>query len=249
MSWESPPIELVLQEGQVHLWRAALDQPPSSVERLEATLAPDERARAARFHFERDRSRFIAGRGILREILGRYLAEEPARIQLAYGEHGKPRLSAPAGGARLEFNLSHTRGLALYAITRRSPIGVDVEYLRPVPDAARIVDRFFSECEQADYRRLSAEVQLIGFFNAWTRKEAYVKALGLGLGYPLHAVEVSMAPGAAVRFLRIDGNSLAAGWSLIAVSPAPGYTAAVAVAGDQLALQHWQWSLVAREIA
>ncbi|MBV8883220.1 MAG: hypothetical protein JO235_04370, partial [Chroococcidiopsidaceae cyanobacterium CP_BM_RX_35] len=127
--WEHPPPELTLLSKDIHVWRASLDQPISCVQQLAQTLCAEEGTRAERFYFEQDRQRFIVGRGLLRAILGRYLSVEPSQIQFHYGPRGKPALSLACGGSWLRFNLSHSQGLAVYAVTRDREIGIDIEHI------------------------------------------------------------------------------------------------------------------------
>ncbi|MBN1891064.1 MAG: 4'-phosphopantetheinyl transferase superfamily protein [Thermoflexales bacterium] len=226
--WCEPPAELSLTNDEVHVWRAALDPPADSVRQLAQTLSPDEGERAARFHFERDRRRFIAGRGVLRALLGRYLGLEPERVCFRYGPRGKPRLADVDDAPR--FNLAHSHELALYAFALDREIGVDLEHVRPMPDAGQIAARFFSPGENAAWLALPESQRLEAFFNCWTRKEAYLKACGDGLARPLDQFEVSLAPGEAAALLRVPGQEEeAARWWLHALEAADGYIAAMAV--------------------
>ncbi|HLF66950.1 MAG TPA: 4'-phosphopantetheinyl transferase superfamily protein, partial [Gammaproteobacteria bacterium] len=181
--WLLPSTDLTLLPHQVHIWHAALDQPPEIVQHLATFLADDEHARAGRFHFERDRKRFTVGRGVLRLILSRYLKISPAEMQFGYGAQGKPCLADPSGNG-LQFNLSHSHELALYAFTYHRQIGIDVEYLRPMPDLEAIAARFFAAQETETLLNLPTTQQVEGFFNCWTRKESYIKAIGQGLTMP-----------------------------------------------------------------
>jgi len=241
--WDPGPADVTLTADVVHVWCATLDQPATRLEQLWHTLTRDERLRADRFHFERDRRRFIAGRGLLRTILGRYLRCEPARIPLGYGPHGKPALSAmPAGGLTLQFNLSHSQNLVLYALTCGRRIGVDVEHIRPIPEAEHIARTLFSAREYAMLQSLPPDKRILGFFNCWTRKEAYIKAWGDGLAHPLDQFDVSLIPGEPARLLSTrEDTRIAAHWSLRALTPASGYVAALAVEGSRWHLACWQW--------
>lgn len=253
--WEEPPTDLVLLNDEVHVWRASLDQPAACVQRLAQTLSADERLKAERFYFERDRLHFIVGRGLLRTILGRYLGLEPSRLHFAYSAYGKPSLDPkgfenPLGlalcyfdWAQYRFNLAHSHGLALYAITREREIGVDIEYVRPIAKADQIVEQFFSARERAVFCTLSASQKPEAFFNCWTRKEAYIKAIGDGLTQPLDQFDVSLAPGKPAKLLSAAGDLQASRrWFIHALTPAPGYVAAVAVKGHgYLQPSGWQF--------
>ena len=199
--------------GEVHLWLLSLDQPLRPLAELYITLDMAEQVRAARFHFAHDRSRFIAGRGQLRAILAAYAGTAPRGISFAYGDAGKPYLAATAAGQPVQFNLSHCGGSALLAITRDDPVGVDIEAVRALPDAAEVAKAQFSPAEHAAWRQLPSDQRADGFFACWTRKEAVVKALGGGLSIPLDSFEVSVDPAGPARLISIDDGD-AAHWSL-----------------------------------
>jgi 4'-phosphopantetheinyl transferase len=173
------------------------------------TLSPTERHRARRFRFERDRRRFIVARGRLREELAARLGVRPERVALEYGENGKPRLA----GRELHFSVSHCDDVALLAFSKDAEIGVDVEAIRPVREADAIAVQFFSPLEHAGYAALAPRDRLLGFFRVWTRKEAYVKALGVGFSMALERFDLSVAP---------------RGWHLQSFFPLPGFIASLA---------------------
>ena len=242
--WLLPPADLTLSPHQVHIWRAALDLPPEVVQQIGTFLADDERARARRFHFERDRRRFTVGRGVLRLILSRYLKIIPDEIQLSYGPQGKPYLSEPPLPGSLLFNVSHSHELALIAFTDHREIGIDVEYLRPMPDLEAIATHFFARQETETLLNLPTNQQIEGFFNCWTRKEAYIKAIGQGLTMPLDQFDVSLAPGQPAAMLNNYQNpDEVSRWSLTAFVPASNYVAAVAVEGNDWQPAFFQWTL------
>jgi 4'-phosphopantetheinyl transferase len=233
---------LALSCNDVHLWRASLEQPLPSISRLAATLSDDEHGRASRFRFERDRRRFIVGRGVLRTILGGYLSIEPGQLQLRYGRYGKPYVIQEPAGEDLRFNLAHAQDLALYAFTRGREIGIDLERVHPMPDADQIAARFFSARENAVYQALPSDQRQGAFFRCWTRKEAYIKALGEGLSRPLDQFDVSLAPGETARLLHVEGHPAeTARWSFKALVPASGYEAALAVEGHDWQLACWHY--------
>src|SRR5262249_6099605 len=153
------------------------DPQAGTLARLYETLSADERQRAAGFRFERHRSRFIASRGFLRLILGAYLGMLPEAVKFTYGLNGEPGMD----GDRVQFNASHSEDRALYAIALDAPIGVDLEWMRPSLDFDQIARSFFSPVEWAEYRVIPPDRQTEAFFRCWTRKEAFIKATGLGL--------------------------------------------------------------------
>ncbi len=242
--WSPPPADLVLSSDQVHVFCACLDQPASRLQELAQTLSESEQVRAERFYFEQDRKRFTIGRGLLRTILGCYLDIEPSQVQFCYGSKGKPALAPSCGRGAIRFNLSHSQGLALYAVTSEREIGVDIEHVRPLPEAEQIVKRFFSARENAVFCTLPPNQKQEAFFNCWTRKEAYLKAIGDGLARPLDQIEVTLAPGEVARLLSIaDEPHTAESWSLQQLTPASSYVAALVVEGSGWHLGCWQWML------
>ena len=242
-SWDSPPKTLLLPNNAVHVWRASLHVSASELRAFEDTLAVDERARAERFHFQKHREHFMAGRGLLRHILSRYLDREPDQLRFCYNTYGKPTLTEETGAEGLCFNLSHSHGIALYAVTRHREIGVDIEYFRPDVEVEKLAERFFSPREAAVLRALPEHLRKEGFFNCWTRKEAYIKAEGKGMAIPLSAFDVSLTPGEPAVLLRSQNHPHETShWSLQALSPAPGYAAALAVKGHDWDLKCWQWA-------
>jgi 4'-phosphopantetheinyl transferase len=242
INWPPPTAFSPLAGMDVHLWAAPLDLPAASLAAFASTLSPDEQARAARFHFERDRDRFIAGRGFLRAVLGRYLQTDPSQLKFAYSPRGKPTLAASPGN-ELHFNLAHSAGLALLAVTCACPLGVDVERIRPLRDAEGIIERFFSPRESTTLKTLRADQKPVAFFNLWTRKEAWLKATGDGIGESLNQSEVSLLPDEPARFLSILGDTqAAAAWTLEDLNPADGFKAALAAPALDLDLRCWRWA-------
>src|SRR6266566_3639927 len=201
---------------------------PQAVRASAALLSDAERHRARRFAFGRDARRFIVARARLRELLAARLGVEADSIEFEYGAHGKPVLSRPFAGSDLHFNVSHCDDVAAYAFSCGHTIGIDLEAVRVISDADDIAARYFSRRENTTYRTLNPRDRPLGFFNCWTRKEAFVKALGDGLSLPLDRFEVSLAPGEPARILRVGhtpGDDC--GWRLASFSPAPGFVAAV----------------------
>jgi len=240
--WEVPPAAIGLGCDEVHVWRAVLDQLAVCLPGLWRTLAEDERARANRFRFQRDRDHYSAARGSLRAILGRYLGVEPGQLQFCYNPHGKPALARGPGGDGLRFNLSHSHGLALFAFARGHELGIDVERIRPEVASEQIAERFFAPGEVAALRALPDHLRTTAFFRCWTRKEAYIKALGKGLAIPLAQFEVSLAPEEPPALLRTQPDPReAARWTLQELDPGSGYAAALAVEGHGWRVRCWEW--------
>jgi 4'-phosphopantetheinyl transferase len=242
VDWYEWPIQTSNQtigQNDVEVWCASLDA-PDEAGRAERWLSPDERQRAARFRFDQDRQRFILHRGILRALLGRYLAVHPRELAFMSGPNGKPALASPFAARGLRFNLSHSQNLALYAFALDREVGVDVEAIRPLDDVEGIARRYFSRAENAALERIVPVQRSEAFFNCWTRKEAFLKATGEGLDRPLDSFDVSLAPGEPARLLA-TGEPTGA-WSLHDLAPAPGFRAAVAAAGEDWTIHCWRWT-------
>ncbi len=232
-----------LAPTEVHVWCASLDQPPIPCDELAEWLSPDERAHACRLRTEQSRNRYITSRGLLRVLIGGYLRVEPAGVQISYGPYGKPNIDSARGAPLLQFNLSHSEGLVLYAFASRWRVGVDVERIQPISDLDTIIERFFSHRDAAQMRALPAGPRLDAFFTAWTRKEAYLKALGEGLARPLQGLEVSIMPGEPAQLLCVDGDHNETGrWRVEELRPAADYTAALVV-------ETLDWDLILRPLA
>jgi 4'-phosphopantetheinyl transferase len=212
---------------EIHVWQAALDRGEEILGQLEVTLSPEEKARADRFHFANDRNRFVVARGLLRELLGRYLHQAPAGLEFSYGQHGKPSLSGENALSGLSFNLSHSSGLVVYAFAKKRNLGIDVEQVQRENAGEDIAKRYFSAREVNDLRTLPQEARVEGFFHCWTRKEAYLKATGMGLQIPLDSFAVSLLSSQPVQFL----GGVEPCWNLAAYHPADGYVAAVVYDG------------------
>lgn len=228
-------MSLTLTETEIHVWQANLARSSNDCQQLAQTLSADEKARAERFRFPRDRDRFIVSRGTLRTLLGRYLNTSPDRVQFRYGDKGKPALAEPLASIGLEFNLSHSEDLMVCAIAHQQPIGIDLEYLRPIADLENLTQRFFTPREHAAIHALEGDRCLRSFFQHWTCKEAVLKAAGNGL-MSLSAIEVCLQHDTA-KLVHHDDASVPV-WSLQLFTPAPGYVGAVAINVPERALIH-----------
>ncbi|MEZ4868234.1 MAG: 4'-phosphopantetheinyl transferase superfamily protein [Caldilineaceae bacterium] len=219
---------------EVHIWSIKLEQDAQSG-RFAELLSADEAARAARFYFARDAQHYTVGRATLRLILSHYLGMPPTILRFVYNSYGKPGLLANQNPAGLTFNLSHSGGRALCAVTYGHAIGIDLEEMRAL-DYLAMAATVFSPYEQAVLHNLPVAQQATAFFNGWTRKEAYIKAHGQGLSMPLADFDVTLAPDEPVRLVATRPDPTEAQrWSLYGWSPAEQWVAALAVAG-----QGWQ---------
>ena len=242
-TWSLPPPVLDLESHQVDVWRARLDLPMDSLKTLEATLSADEIERADRFHLPADKDRFITAHGCLRDILARYHHWDPAQLSFSANDYGKPVLSSVPSERKMDFNLSHSNDFALVAVTSERKVGIDLERVRQGISAQVIARQYFSQSEFSELMALPSEQREIGFFNCWTRKEAYIKAQGLGLSLPLESFDVSLGPNEPVilRATRPDPQE-AARWKLLSLEVSPDYAAALAVEGHGLEFRFWDWN-------
>jgi 4'-phosphopantetheinyl transferase len=248
-SWAPPPTRLSLAAGDVHLWRAALDRPPAEIEALVRLLSVDEAARAARFHARRDRCRYVAARGLLRTILGRYLGAEPARLRFSYTcacgdprcrpERRKPALAPEWEGATLRFNLSHADDLAVYAVARDREVGVDVERLRADLDYAALATYSLATDEAEAVRSLPPDRQPAAFLAIWTRKEAYLKGRGVGLTAEPEPGIVQRPRDAAAGMGDGEDEMIGSSWRVRPVAIEADYVAALAVDGPIGRISRW----------
>jgi 4'-phosphopantetheinyl transferase len=220
LNWSLPPPDCALSDDEVHVWVADIEQ-NSKLQELAKTLSQSEEERAVRFRFKPDRKKFIAARGVLRSILSRYAKIPAAEIQLDYEPKGKPILANSSQFENLAFNLSHSGGLAVYAITKNRQVGIDLENEQAFSDVDSIAARFFLEEEQAALKFLQSPEKEKMFFRYWTCKEAQLKCSGEGFS-------------AAETKTLFDGR-------LLELQPAEGYIASLAVRGKPFTLKTWQW--------
>ena len=207
-------------------------------------LSTDELERAGRFRFERDQKRFIVARGILRKILGRYLEMNPHKLRFEYTSHGKPVLATNSGYDTLRFNLSHSGAFALYAVTRGRNIGIDIERVRDDIDVEQIARRYFSQGEISSLERIHKNKRSGVFFQYWTRKEAFIKATGEGISFPMEQCDVSLISGRGLSPITLPGdNRESSYWYGQDLFPGRGYAAAIAVDGGDWDLSCWHYSV------
>ena len=234
-----PDAALGLGEDEVHVWRLPLALRREALAALARTLDAEERARAARFHFDRDRTAYTATRGALRTLAGSYLGRRPEELELGYHAKGKPFLAAP--GAPLRFNVSHSGELALLAFAQGRELGVDVERRRDMRDLLSLARTSFSANEYAALCRLPPEVHLTAFFATWSRKEAFIKATGEGVSQ-LEDFDVTVRADEPARLLRVPGPPpVHPRWWLLDLPAIPDYAAALVVEGDGLRVDCWDW--------
>lgn len=220
----------------VHIWYARLDPPDSVIAQMEQTLSGDEWARLRRFHFARDARRYAVRRGVLRHLIGNYLAIPPAEVPFAYGPQQKPALAEPLAGTGLHFNLSDSGEMAIYAFAVGQAIGVDIEEHRDYPDARQLAQRFFSPAEAEWLEQQPGAQTSLAFLRCWTCKEAVVKALGDGLMAPLQ--EFTVAHWQTPPRLLWPTASIT-DWSIHLLNPPPNCSAALTATGPITAIQEY----------
>lgn len=219
------------------LWLLRLNSTEPDRGLLRTVLNAEENARADRFHFDRDRRRFIAARGQLRMILGRYLSRDPQAITFSYGPRSKPHVAESVG-----FNLSHSDHLAVVTVAQDRNVGVDIEAIRTMKERDRIAGRFFSARENEALLSIPESERTEAFFRCWTLKEAYVKGTGDGLAQPTESFDVAFGHGERTELLRVDGKpEEASRWKLIEFSPAPNFVGALAVEGHEWELRRFEF--------
>jgi 4'-phosphopantetheinyl transferase len=227
-----------------------LDTRPETVRAMAELLSAEELRRAGRYDFERDRRRFIVARAHLRQLLAIRVMTQPEAVELVYGRNGKPALARRSGNMDWRFSVSHRDEMAVFAFSLGREVGIDIEAIRDVRDADAIVSGFFSRSEQEAYLALDPGEKMLGFFNCWTRKEAFLKALGQGLSHPLDCFDVSLAPGEPARILRvINTPGCDCGWCLESFCPSPGFVAAVVTERQGLGVEGAASSPVSSRLA
>lgn len=227
-----------LPPDEVHVWCLSFALSEGQLARLGEVLTDDERERAGRYLHVPTRNQFVAARACLRLLLGSYLGADPTRLRLTQTNTGKPVLAD--GG--LHFNVSHSGEVGLIALDGRGEVGVDVERVRAYPGNLDMADRYFTPGEVAALRRLPLGAREQAFYHVWTRKEAFLKATGLGLSYGLERFEVSVPPDDPARILHIDGDRQAAArWSMTALEPSEGYVGTLAVQSAGRRVRLWRF--------
>lgn len=241
MMWLNAPDHLTLSEDEVHIWRASLDLDEYFQSSFLKVLSPDENYRAQKFRFAKDNRNFIAARGILRSLLGKYLKISPAEISFQYSKFGKPGI---ADNNSLQFNISHSQNIALFAFTKKFPVGVDVELVNHDIEVKDIATKFFSANEIMNLLALPEQEQTLGFFNCWTRKEAFIKAVGEGLSFPLDKFEVSLELGKPANLLATHWEPEAVSkWSMYSISPGANFVGSLAIEGLVEKVNFWNWQM------
>ena len=237
MCWKTPEPTAFILNKNVHIWQIRYDECTKHLVEIKSFLSGAEIKRAMKFHFKIDQNRFIVTRGLLKKILSRIISEPVGKISFNNNEYGKPYLKK---NDLPFFNVSHSGNLGLIAITNISEIGVDVEQYRINETTEDIARRFFSKDEVKSYLSLDLKQRQEGFFNCWTRKEAFIKAMGMGLSLSLQTFDVTLKPGEEVRLLNVRFKSEnASNWILQDIRVDPGYAAAFALKAQNIEINYW----------
>ena len=229
-----------LNEDSLHIWFVSLRQSDAQAAKMYTLLSEDERERVQKFCIDRARKHYCISRGSLRTILGRYTDNNPSAVRFNYSEFGKPSIDSE----HIQFNVSHSGDVALIGVTKKHEIGIDVELIRNVKNASSIVMRYFSPRERSHYQCVPATEKLLAFYNGWTRKEAFTKAVGQGLYFPLDSFDVSLIPGQPSQLLSVREPSFSSHhWRIDSFTPTAGYKAAIAVPSNITpTYDYWRWN-------
>lgn len=239
MKWKPPPNNLTLKSIETHIWRANLDKNNSNFAFLKTHLTKDEVEYAKRFKFKKHSNRFIIARGILRSLLGRYLEVTPRKIKIEYSDYGKPHFQNEKA---INFNISHSKQMAVFAFSKYCNIGIDIEFINKKIEFDEIAKRFFSKNEVKTLNSLSDKDKVIGFYNCWTRKEAFIKAVGEGLSFPLDKFEVSLEPEKPAKIIKINcPQQDVSKWSIYAIKPEHNFVGSCVLEGSIERIKYWNW--------
>jgi 4'-phosphopantetheinyl transferase len=239
--WDSPPEDLELDAGYIDVWRTQIDLPEDEIDSYVATLSQEEQDRAARFTFPDKYEEYVVSRGLLRKALAHVLKQPATEFQFEYTDSKKPYLPIKYANKTVSFNISHSHGQALVAISLDRNIGIDIEKIRSDVEYEKLALRFFSEAEHHELMQISADERARSFFAIWTRKEAFVKAIGKGIAFGLSEFDVNISPEEPPVMLATRWNpedvSL---WSMATIDAENNFMATLATDGGEFQLRHWQ---------
>ena len=220
----------ILKAEEIDIWSFSLNCDPSAVSRSFRLLSPDEKQKADRFRFEKDRDRYVVARGSLRRIIGSYLGLQPDQIRFSYNRFGKPFIDDQ--NVSIRFNVSHSRDIALIAVTSGKEVGIDIEFVDDGLDVLTTAKCIFSQTETSILEKLPSDLRTRAFFKAWTSKEAYLKALGKGFSDESRQFPVSiLMDEQKFVFITNDGHR-SRKWSLMSLPSGRNYSSALVVEGE-----------------
>ncbi|MBN2040683.1 MAG: 4'-phosphopantetheinyl transferase superfamily protein [Spirochaetes bacterium] len=239
--WKTPEMPAILKGNEAHIWLVEINKQVRELDYYASILTSDEKKRSSRFVFEKDRNRDIINRAVLRLLLSKYIKIDPGRINYNYNKFNKPELSHPVNN-ELKFNLSHSGNLIIYAFSLRREIGIDIEKKRELNDADGIISRFCSEQEKSEYFSYPAEERGNIFISCWTRKEAYIKARGEGLAFPLNNFTMTLAPDKSPALMHVkDEKAEEKRWSFYNIIVPDDYNSTLAIEGNNIKLLYYKW--------
>lgn len=237
ISWISPTDDTFLIKNNLHIWKIVYPEINFKSNPISNVLHHDEIERANKFYFETDRKRFIVTRAFLKIIMAKILKISPNDIHFSFNKHGKPELEQ---NIPIHFNISHSGDIGLIAVSDQGPVGIDVERYRKTMTSGKVAKRFFSADEVDTFLSLPEYQRQEGFFNCWTRKEAFIKALGLGLAMPLSNFSVTLKPGIPAQLLSVThNNEKASDWLLKDIHMENNYAAAYAIKAKKFEEYYW----------
>lgn len=241
-----PIVDLHSLESQVDVWKAEISLQLEDIDWLYERLSNEERKRSDKYYFIQDRHRYILGHAMLRIILGYYLSVPPEQLAFGSNKFGKPYLSMSYfENEKVNFNISHAGDIVAIAITRMGEVGIDVERIREFNNSDQFVKRIFAKSEISDFQSLKRSDKNEAFFNCWTRKEAFIKALGTGLSFPLDRFSTTIKPCQKACLLQIDDPSIkVSDWSMIVFKPRHGYAGALVVKAQNPIVAYPSWNLI-----
>jgi len=219
-----------LDNKHIHVWYININDYINSIPELISKIDKQETKRAHQFKFDKDRNCFICSHAILRILLGKYCNCDTTKITYDYTVNNKPILTYDKN---LHFNLSHSSHRAIIAFTKNRPIGIDIEYMQEKETLDNLAKRFFSSQEYNEYKLLPEQHKTQGFYNAWTRKEAVVKAIGIGITCSLKSFSINLTPGSKAKLLSMHNQNDVTNWQLYGFNPEEKYCAAIAWHGPQ----------------
>ena len=237
--WQKTAVPPQLQAGELHIWKIELDYDSGHWQPLMALLSNDEQIKADSFRFEKLRLRYIAGRAALRKLLGGYIGCETEAVSFVYNDYGKPSLQDVDSGLR--FNVSHSGEIMLAAFALNSKIGIDIEAIQQNIDCMDICQCWFSVQESNALRNLPEEKRIGAFFRVWTRKEAYIKARGIGLSYPLNRFSVSLDETAPALLEHQDCSQEMKSWQIYNIEVSSAYSAAIVIEAARWDIRHYNF--------
>ncbi len=241
INWNKSPYSSCLHSSEVHIHRIDINSAKHFIPQLEQTLTAEEKSRILKFIFEKDRIIQTLSRAILKDILGRYLSIKPAGVSILNDEYGKPFIDHTLNPDNITFNLSHSGNMILYAVSRNRNVGIDVELIKEIDSIDDLIKQNFSQDETGTLLQLTGRDKTDAFYSCWTRKEAYVKAMGKGLSYPLDKFTVSVFHGEDNSLLHDENNDVSQ-WTLKEIPSYPGYAAAAAVEGKNVNFKFYEWT-------